>query len=359
MGLYSQLVRPLLFATTDAEWAHGLSLDWVERLGSVPGLKNFMAQQCCWIDPRLETRQWGLSFANPLGLAAGLDKHGQGVGVWEALGFGWAEIGTVTRHPQPGNERPRLFRLPEDRAVINRMGFNNRGAEALALKLPNRTSKIPLGINLGKSKTTALQDAPEDYHFSFRTLYEYGDYFVVNVSSPNTPGLRELQKATFLTEILTTLQAANFKQKPILVKIAPDLEDAQLVEIAGVVQDLGLAGIIATNTTLARSSSLRGRHRGETGGLSGAPLASRANQVIHRLWQETGGQVPIVGVGGIMEAEDAWQKILHGASLLQLYTGWVYGGPLVVRRILTGLSARCDRLGLNHLSELVGQRRVD
>lgn len=342
-----KFLRPLIFASTDAEWAHGASLQVIQRLGPL------VAPVFGYQDPRLRQRLWGLDFANPLGLAAGFDKAGQGVAAWGAFGFGWAEVGTVTRHAQPGNPRPRLFRLTEDRAIINRMGFNNDGAEALALRLSTVKSSIPLGINLGKSKITPLEESAADYLFSFQTLYPFGDYFVINVSSPNTPGLRELQQARYLREIFSALQAVN-QAKPLLVKIAPDLADADLIHIVELVLEFKLSGIIATNTTIARPATLRSAHSQETGGLSGLPLSTRSTQVLDQLWRLTEGRVPLVGVGGIASPEDAWDKITHGASLLQLYTGWIYEGPQVVRHILQGLSDRCAALGLTSIGEAVG-----
>ncbi|WP_287129761.1 quinone-dependent dihydroorotate dehydrogenase [Candidatus Cyanaurora vandensis] len=349
MELYRDWLRPLIFAT-DPEWVHGQSLNWLERLGP---FEKLVASQCCHQDLRLAQRLWGLDFGNPVGLAAGLDKAGQGIGMWGALGFGWAEVGTVTRHPQPGNPAPRLFRLPEDRAIINRMGFNNPGAVALAQRLQQIKSAVPLGINLGKSKITELALSAADYQFSFECLYPFGDYFVVNVSSPNTPGLRELQQARYLREIFAHLQGVNPAQKPLLVKIAPDLSEDDLSDIVELVLEFKLAGIIATNTTVTRPD-LYSHHRQESGGLSGEPLKAPATAVLNTLWRLSEGRIPLVGVGGISTAEDAWERIIHGASLLQLYTGWVYEGPLVVKRILQGLSERCNQYQLGSLTEAIG-----
>jgi dihydroorotate dehydrogenase len=351
MGIYQQILRPLVFRT-DAEWAHSQSLRLLETIQFLPFAKNLVASQCQYAHPWLQQELWGLTFPNLLGVAAGLDKQGQGIGMWEALGFGFAEIGTVTRHPQPGNPTPRLFRLPEDAGIINRMGFNNGGAEALAVTLQQKKTRLPLGINLGKSKITALEDAVQDYVFSFQTLYRYGDYFVINVSSPNTPGLRELQKSYFLRDIFSALQAVNTQPKPLLVKIAPDLEPADLDDIVSLVLEFKLAGIIATNTTIARP--VVSRYAQEAGGLSGRPLIPLSTQIIHQLWQRTQGQVPIIGVGGIYDSASAWEKIIHGATLLQLYTGWVYEGPLVVRQILAGLVAQAEREGFSSLSAAIG-----
>ncbi|BAC91021.1 quinone-dependent dihydroorotate dehydrogenase [Gloeobacter violaceus] len=349
MDLY-RLARPLLFRA-DPEDAHRRALGalawaaeqlWAGWLDSVFG----------YPDPRLEVKLWGLSFANPLGLAAGFDKNAEAVGAWEHLGFGFAEVGTVTRHAQPGNPRPRLFRLPADQAAINRMGFNNDGADALALRLAGRRWGIPIGINLGKSKVTPLEQASDDYLYSFERLYHLGDYFVVNVSSPNTPGLRELQQADRLGEILARLQCANRESKPLLVKIAPDLGWDAVDAVVDLCGEHRLAGVIATNTTIARSG-LRSDLQ-ETGGLSGAPLRNRSTEVIGHIWGRTRGQLPIVGVGGIFSGEDAWEKIAHGASLLQVYTGWIYEGPWMVRRILASLATRLERSGFEHLQQATG-----
>ncbi len=353
MAFYRQVIRPLLFRT-DAEWAHRQTMTFLEILGKNHTLKAAVSRGHRFDEPRLEQKLWGLTFTNPVGVAAGLDKYGQGVGVWEALGFGWTEVGTVTAQGQPGNPQPRLFRLPKDQAVINRMGFNNPGAVALAQTLTQRSSSIPVGINLGKSKITSLEDAAKDYLFSFQQLYTFGNYFVINVSSPNTPGLRELQKAVFLREIFAQLQQANTANKPLLVKIAPDLLPSDLEDIILLIDEFHLSGIIATNTTISRPQSLHDTYRQESGGLSGRPLTQLSNQIIDQIWQITKGTIPIVGVGGIMNAEDAWQKIIHGASLLQLYTGLVYGGSTIVKNILQGLDARCQKLGLTSISQAVG-----
>lgn len=303
-------------------------------------------------DPALEMSLWGLSFANPIGVAAGFDKNGEAIAAWEHLGFGFAEVGTVTRHAQPGNPRPRLFRLPADQAAINRMGFNNEGADSLAGRLSGQKTAIPVGINLGKSKITPLEQASDDYLYSFERLYSLGDYFVVNVSSPNTPGLRQLQQADRLGEILGRLQAANQGQKPLLVKIAPDLEWGAIDEVIDLCGEYRLAGIIATNTTIGRTGLKTAAQ--EAGGLSGAPLRNRSTEVVGRIWRRSGGQLPVIGVGGIASGEAAWEKIVHGASLVQIYTGWIYEGPWLVRGILKELSKRLAEAGLTQLEQAVG-----
>lgn len=370
---YRQFVRPLLFrgVTLDPEFLHHRAMDLLTWLGQpqagplLAQTRPWLRQQFCRTDDRLMHHCWGLTFANPLGLAAGYDKDGQAARAWSLLGFGFAELGTVTRHAQPGNPQPRLFRLVDDEAVLNRMGFNNRGAAALADRLQTywatQRPPIPLGINLGKSKLTELGEAAEDYRFSFQQLYPYGDYFVVNVSSPNTPGLRSLQAADQLSPILAALQAENRDRKPILVKIAPDLDWAEIDAVIDLAVTHNLAGLIATNTTIARTGlktkmllQTGNSVAEEAGGISGAPLRQRSTAVIHHIYQRTGGTLPIVGVGGIFTAADAWEKITAGATLLQVYTGWVYEGPWMVPRILDGLLAKLEEHQLANLSEAVG-----
>ena len=315
--------------------------------------------------PALEQSLWGMSFANPVGLAAGFDKDGIATGIWPSLGFGFAELGTVTFHAQPGNPQPRLFRLVQDEAVLNRMGFNNQGAAALAQRLQAAWGEtdcpIPLGINLGKSKITALEDAADDYRQSFRLLKDLGRYFVVNVSSPNTPGLRSLQSTEQLTGILQALSEENQQQKPILVKIAPDLDWEAIAAVVDLSVTYKLAGIIATNTTIQRDglktqiiAKTGNPVTQEAGGISGAPLRSRSTEVIRFIAQQTQGSLPIIGVGGIFTAADAWDKITAGASLVQAYTGLVYEGPGMVRSILEGLVQRLEQQGMKHIQEAIG-----
>ncbi|MGQ9866553.1 MAG: quinone-dependent dihydroorotate dehydrogenase [Pseudanabaenaceae cyanobacterium] len=357
--LYSG-IRPLLFALPP-ERAHHLALLLVEGLGARPALGQKVAQLCGFAHPVLQQELWGLRFANPLGLAAGFDKNGTAIAGWPYLGFGFAELGSLTFWPQPGNPSPRLFRLPADRAILNRMGFNNAGAQACRdflqeLRERGYRSPIPIGINLGKSK--AATDPIADYVASFRLLRDYGDYFVVNVSSPNTPGLRDLQQQESLRAIVLALQAENHPHKPLLVKIAPDLADEDVVGIGQLALELKLAGLIATNTTIARPP-LRTVHRAaEAGGLSGPPLRKRSTQVLRLLYQTTGGQLPLVGVGGIEDGATAWEKITAGASLLQLYTGLVYHGPRQLRAIAQDLVQRLTDHGFTHLHQAIG-RAVD
>ncbi len=300
-------------------------------------------------------------------MAAGFDKDGWAAPLWSDFGFGFAEIGTVTWHAQAGNPQPRLFRLLDDRAVLNRMGFNNRGAQALAARLaeyglPGGDRPIPLGINLGKSKITPLETAATDYCASFELLAPWGDYFVVNVSSPNTPGLRSLQAKEQLEPILRGLQAINGQPRPLLLKIAPDLADEDILSILDLIADCHLAGIIATNTTIQRSGlrtqilAATGKNVSEeAGGISGAPLRSRSTEVIRLIYRHTQGQLPIIGVGGVFTPEDAWEKITAGASLVQIYTGWIYEGPAMVKRILQGLQQKLEAQGFASITEAIGR----
>ncbi|MEZ2302467.1 MAG: quinone-dependent dihydroorotate dehydrogenase [Microcoleus sp.] len=382
MDIYQFGLRPLLFSLfkADAEWLHNRTLQILEladRTQSNPATSRILdqfQQSFRLQDSRLEQSLWGLNFQNPVGLAAGFDKNGVAASIWTKFGFGFAELGTVTWQPQPGNPQPRLFRLTDDSAALNRMGFNNQGAQAMASRFqaaynrrkldhsyPNSDSPFPLGINLGKSKVTPLEQASTDYLESFKLLVDWGDYFVVNVSSPNTPGLRSLQDAAQLSTILDILQQQNQGIKPILVKIAPDLEWEAIASILDLAKTYHLAGIIATNTTIRRDG-LKTQILPETGkpiseepgGISGLPVQERSTQIIRFIWEQTQGELPIVGVGGIFTADDAWEKIAAGASLIQVYTGWVYEGPWMVRRILQGLIKKLEAAGFNSISEAVG-----
>ncbi|NET85422.1 MAG: quinone-dependent dihydroorotate dehydrogenase [Moorea sp. SIO1F2] len=380
MDIYQSTIRPILFSglKTDPELLHNRTLALLSWLSSNQEstlghwVKGQLQQRFCLNDGRLEQTLWGVNFPNPMGLAAGFDKDGVAAGIWGSLGFGFAELGTVTFHGQPGNPRPRLFRLVEDKAALNRMGFNNLGATAMAARLEQlkvnrlqveqlKVNRLQVGINLGKSKVTPLAEAADDYRSSFGLLRELGDYFVVNVSSPNTPGLRSLQDASQLSLILDALQQENVSQKPILVKIAPDLEWNAIADVLELAQSYGLAGIIATNTTIRRDLLKTQRIAAtgkpvteEAGGISGAPLRQRSTEVIRFIWQETQGTLPIIGVGGIFTAEDAWEKITAGASLIQVYTGWIYNGPWMVRQILQGLLQKLEERGMSSISEAVG-----
>ncbi len=380
MDIYQLALRPLVFSgfKADPEAVHRQFMGLCDRLNQNCDrpLARWTLKQIYsrlgWSDDRLSQSLWGLEFPNPIGLAAGFDKDGVASNVWPAFGFGFAELGTVTAHPQPGNPQPRLFRLPEDEAALNRMGFNNGGAAQMAkvLAAAHRRGKslqetglpkIPIGFNLGKSKITPLESAVEDYCDSFRQLQALGDYCVVNVSSPNTPGLRSLQSVEQLEPILAGLKQENSLNVPILVKIAPDLVWEDITAIVELVQRYNLAGVIATNTTIRRDALkterilATGRSPSEeAGGLSGAPLRTRSTEVIRYIWDSTQGAVPIMGVGGVFTAQDAWEKLAAGASLVQVYTGWTYEGPWMVRRILEGLGLALERHGLRHINEVIG-----
>lgn len=361
---YQYGVRPLLFSL-DPEAAHRLAIATCRQISESSILQAIAKSTFYYSDSRLSQTLWNLKFDNPVGLAAGFDKNAEAIGAWENLGFGFAEVGTITAKGQVGNPQPRLFRLPSDRAVLNRMGFNNRGAAAAATDLQNYLSThkltIPLGINLGKSKVTAIADAKFDYAESLRSLYDFGDYFVVNVSSPNTPNLRDLQATEQLIGILEELKPINTANKPILVKIAPDLNDADILEVVKACQSYDVAGLIATNTTISRQNlttthlSITGKPVAEeAGGISGQPLRDRSLEVIRLIWQATQGSLPIIGVGGIFTAEDAWTKITAGAAIVQVYTGLIYDGPLMVKQILQGLIAKLEAHGFDNIQQAIG-----
>jgi dihydroorotate dehydrogenase len=356
---YGRAVRPILF-TQDAEQAHERTmraLAWVSRNEIVCD-----AVESIFGAPILPVNLFGLRFPNPVGLAAGMDKYAAAVPAWAALGFGFSELGGVTWHAQPGNPPPRLFRAVAEEAIVNRMGFNNPGAEALAAKLAQwrasgRWPNHPIGINLGKSKVTPLEKAAEDYANSFRVLLPHADFFVVNVSSPNTPNLRKLQDKAALEEIIAAMMEVQ-SPKPILVKVAPDLSFEARDEIVELALARGLAGIVATNTTIGRPETRDETTLhvyAETGGLSGRPLCARSTEIIRHLYRQTNGKLPIIGVGGIFDAADAWEKITAGASLIQIYTGLVYRGPGVVKEIVRGLLKRMEERGLMNLSQAVGK----
>jgi len=375
LDIYQVALRPLLFnlIKADPENLHSKTISALKWLGNngnrqpANSVKGRLQQSFCLQDARLKQSLFGLKFPNPVGLAAGFDKDGVATSMWSSFGFGFAEVGTVTSLAQPGNPRPRLFRLAKDEAALNRMGFNNCGAAAMAACLAKPASRpdplIPIGINLGKSKVTPLEEAQQDYRHSFSLLKNYGDYFVVNVSSPNTPGLRKLQDAAMLGSILDALREENNLQKPIFVKIAPDLEWEAISEIVFLAQTYKLAGIIATNTTIKREGlntqilTQTGKPLSEeAGGISGKPVRERSTEVIKYIWQQSQGQIPVIGVGGIFTAQDAWDKITAGASLVQIYTGWVYQGPGMIRRILQGLLLKLEENQLNSISEAVGMK---
>lgn len=350
--MYRSLVRPILFSLPP-ETAHELALHSLSLLPTRLFAKSYS-------NPALRIERFGLKFANPVGLAAGLDKNGVALQPLAALGFGFIEAGTVTYHPQPGNPRPRLFRLREDEALINRAGFNNDGAAAFARRVEQHRPACVLGVSIGKSKITPLENATEDYLASFELVYKVADYVAVNVSSPNTPQLRELQQSQQLTSLLSALQQRNRELQqplPLLVKLSPDLERSELETIVEVVERLGIDGIIATNTTVSRDNLRTDAQRvaacGE-GGLSGKPIKTRSTKMIADLYQLTGGRIPLIGVGGIFTAEDAWEKITAGASLVQLYTGFIYQGPNIAREINEGLATILAREGFKSISDAVG-----
>jgi dihydroorotate dehydrogenase len=370
---YFQPIYPVFFAAlkNNPEGAHLQLLKNLSHLSAsrhtfwAKWLLAQLEQSFSGSDPRLSQTLWTLKFNNPFGLAPGFDKDGIAAGIWANFGFGFAELGAVTLHPQPGNPKPRLFRLPSDLATLNRMGANNHGAQVMAQTLQQtwmqQPRTIPIGINLCKSKITPLEEAAADYAASFLYLKDWADYFVLNVSSPNTPGLRSLQSGEQLEPILAALQAENQGRKPLLIKISPDLDWPAIADIISLAKTYNLSGIIATNTTIRRDGlkteilEATGNPIGEeAGGISGQPLKQRSTEIIRFIYQQTEGQLPIIGVGGIFTPEDAWEKITAGATLLQVYTGWIYEGPWMVRRILEGLITKLEENGLSNISEAVG-----
>lgn len=341
--MYKRILLPLLFRF-DAEGVHHVVTSLLKFVFAIPGLSALSRWWYVVDDQRLERDVFGLTFPNPIGMAAGFDKNAELVSELSDLGFGFVEIGTVTPRPQPGNPRPRLFRLKADGGLINRMGFNNKGAGPAAERLRQFSKKanrhrVIVGGNIGKNKDTPNENAVSDYVAGFRALYDSVDYFVVNVSSPNTPGLRDLQEREPLTHLLTSLQTENRQRpvaKPILLKIAPDLTNGQLDDIIAIVAETHIAGIIATNTTINRANlatdATTVTEMG-TGGVSGRPLRERSTEVIRYLHQQSGGAFPIIGVGGIFSADDALEKLNAGASLIQVYTSFIYEGPGLARKI--------------------------
>jgi dihydroorotate dehydrogenase len=339
-----------LFFLLDAERAHYLAMGILKSLCSVSFLQKALRQ---WFAPRaLPVQQFGLTFKNPVGLGAGFDKNAKYLRELETLGFGFVEIGTVTPRPQAGNDRPRLFRLPKDNALINRMGFNNDGVDVVAERLKQwrenswneNDAPLLIGGNIGKNKVTPNENAWQDYEICFNTLHPYVDFFVVNVSSPNTPGLRELQEKDALKKILTHLQTLNGQQlfqKPILLKIAPDLTEPQLDDVIALALEIKLDGIVASNTTISRNGLQTSAAELEAigaGGLSGKPVQQRSSEVVRYLFQNTNGALPIIGSGGIFTASDARQKVMAGAQLLEVWTGFIYEGPFIVKNICKNLN---------------------
>ncbi|MUL65409.1 dihydroorotate dehydrogenase (quinone) [Mycobacterium sp. CBMA 234] len=315
--------------------------------------RRLLARWLAPTDPALTTTVFGVKFPGPAGLAAGFDKNGSGINAWGPMGFGYAEVGTVTAQAQPGNPAPRLFRLSEDRALLNRMGFNNHGAGELAIKLTRSQSTVPIGVNIGKTKVTPPEHAVDDYAESARLCGPLADFVVVNVSSPNTPGLRDLQAVASLRPILAAVRAET--TKPVLVKIAPDLSDDDVDEIADLAVELGLAGIVATNTTISREGLLTpGVAELGAGGVSGAPVAARSLEILRRLHKRVGDKLVLVSAGGIETADDAWERIIAGASLVQGYTGFIYGGGLWAKHIHDGVAAKLKAGGFTSLADAVG-----
>ena len=368
--LYRSLLRRLLFRLPP-ETAHELAL---QALAAAPRLSKRLAGSSANEVPFGKLERFGLNFPNPVGLAAGFDKDGIALPGLAGLGFGFIEAGTVTFHPQPGNERPRLFRLPKDQALINRAGFNNKGAAAFAQRVAaarQQRREYVLGVSIGKSKVAPLDEAIEDYLQSFTIVHSVADYVAVNVSSPNTPGLRDLQQANQLEALLIALQQRNQqlskqnnlgKDVPLLVKLSPDIAAADLEQIAEVARKTSIAGIIATNTTISRAgleSTADEIQACGAGGLSGLPLRIPSNRMISRLYKLTAGKIPLIGVGGIFTAQDAWEKICAGASLVQLYTGFIYQGPGIVAEINKGLQEILKREGISSIDQAVGCRSAD
>jgi dihydroorotate dehydrogenase len=331
--LYERLLKPILFSM-DPELVHEVAIATLKTFSRLPWLLDVLPRSR---DQRLNRELFGLRFPNPIGLAAGFDKNGMALPAWAALGFGFVEIGTITSQPQVGNPRPRIFRIPEMEALINRLGFNNQGVEKIAvrleqLRLSSNWPKIPVGLNIGKSKVVRLEDAASDYLRSFQRLRGLGDYFVLNVSSPNTPDLRKLQEKAAIGELFKTVQQQN-QEKPLLVKIAPDLTPEQLDHILALANDYRLAGVIATNTTTDQRTLPEDKR--QLGGLSGKPLRTRSLEILRHIKRHS--SLPVISVGGIMNEDDAKERFDSGAELVQIYTGFVYRGPRLVRKIAGSL----------------------
>ncbi|MES2223303.1 MAG: quinone-dependent dihydroorotate dehydrogenase [Patescibacteria group bacterium] len=352
-----KIVKFFLFKFKDPEVPHHFALVFLKFVGKSKTLTRLLKKYTTIPNPKLEQTVFGLTFPNPIGVAAGMDKNGEAILGLESLGFGHIEVGTISGVPQDGNPRPRLFRLVKDLAIINRMGFNSIGSVAVAKNLQKIKAGIPLGISIGKSKIVSLADAPKDYLFSFNNLFEYASYFAINVSSPNTPGLRELQEKNALEELLSKLQTANdtkakelnTKRKPILVKIAPDLTFPAIKEILEVCDKNNIDGVIAVNTTLERTGLKTIIN--EKGGLSGLPLKDRATEIIAFIHKEA-PNLPIIGVGGVFTAEDAYEKIRAGASLIQVYTSFIYEGPSLAKKLNLGLLELLTRNNKDTLADV-------
>jgi dihydroorotate dehydrogenase len=361
--MYKYFLRPFLFRL-DPELAHEFTLEWLARAGKFPPLLSLLKRIYSYQTPVLPVEIMGIQFPGPVGLAAGLDKDARCIDALSSFGFGHIELGTVTPKPQPGNPTPRMFRLPEHQAIINRMGFNSAGLSPFLENIANTKKTIPLGINLGKNAATPIEQAAGDYISGLKQLYLYADYFTINISSPNTKNLRDLQSAEaldgLLSEIMKTRQqlADEFKRTvPVAVKIAPDIENSHIPALAELLVRHGVDAVIATNTTIDHSSVSGSEHADETGGLSGKPLKDRANEVVSLLYQELQGEVPIIGVGGITNAEDAWQRLLAGAEMVQIYTSFIYNGPGIVAEINKGLAQRVAESGAESLQGAIKMAR--
>ena len=361
--LYKSFLRPLLFRK-DPEESHEMILAFLAKTESFSGILETIYNVD---DARLSVKIGPLVFPNPVGLAGGFDKNAVAPRAIASFGFGFMEIGAITAQAQPGNPKPRLYRLPEDDALINRLGFNNEGAVAIAAKLDRMRArgglpKISLGMNIGRTKIVETKDAVADFLACFERLYAHGDFFTLNVSSPNTPNLRDLQEKSLLRDLLSAVQATNrelasrakMAPKAVFVKIAPDMEFSQVDEIIEVVEAAQLTGIVATNATAFMRENLKSPNGSEPGGLSGRPITAKVTAFVSHIYKQTRGRLPIIGVGGIFNSEDAYEKIKAGASAVQIYTGWIYEGPGAVKRINLGLRRLLERDGLKHISEAVG-----
>ena len=363
--MYKQILRPLLFKF-DPELIHEITVEWLSRAGKLPPVVALLKKIYGNRAADLPVEVMGLQFPTPVGLAAGLDKDARCISALSSLGFGHLELGTVTPKPQPGNPVPRLFRIPEYQAIINRMGFNSGGIRPFLENIASTQKTVPLGINLGKNAVTPIEQAADDYVSGLSQLYLYADYFAINISSPNTKNLRDLQSDEALDDLLERIMktrdelAAEFKRKvPVAVKIAPDVENNDIPSLAGLLVRHQVDGVIATNTTIDHSTVSGSKHADETGGLSGKPLQDRANEVTALLYHELQGKLPIIGVGGIFTAEDAWLRLVAGAEMVQIYTGFIYNGPGAVADIVNGLAKRVTDAGENSLSAAVIKARQE
>ncbi|MFS1512000.1 quinone-dependent dihydroorotate dehydrogenase [Chengkuizengella sp. SCS-71B] len=359
---YKKIVKPIFFQM-DPEKAHHITMNGMSLANKIPGALSLL-NGLYGVPEKKELSQklWNIHFLNPVGLAAGLDKNGVAIQGFSSIGFGFMEVGTVTPKGQPGNEQPRLFRLPPDKALINRMGFNNLGVDSMAEHLQKvYTKKVPIAVNIGKNKMTPNEEAITDYRVCIQRLYSYGDFFVVNISSPNTPNLRQLQHGEELNQLLEAVmdemniqhQQSGKEAKPVLVKIAPDLSDEELETTIQSILKHQISGVIATNTTLSRDG-LSHSHAQETGGLSGKTLFHPSTEIIRKIYKISEGKIPIIGSGGIFTAEDAYEKIRAGASLVEIYTSLIYKGPSVVREINAGLLNLLKNDGFTNISEAIG-----